>query len=119
LSLPLPLPNDDDFPILQYAYDTIIFMQGDVNQLLHLKDILHSFAESTGKQVNFDKSFMVPINISEERLNILPNTLGCTKESLPFTYLGHLLSITKPSVAQYWPVVPKCERRLVTLILLD
>jgi hypothetical protein len=88
LNLPLPLPNDDDFLILQYADDTLIFMQGDVNQLLQLKDILHSFAESTGLQVNFDKSFMVPINISEDRFNILANTLGCSKESLSFTYLG-------------------------------
>jgi hypothetical protein len=76
-------------------------MQGDVNQLLQLKDILHSFAESTGLQVNFDKSFMVSINISEDRFNILANTLGCSKESLPFTYLGLPLSITKPTVAQY------------------
>jgi hypothetical protein len=101
LNLPLPLPNDDDFLILQYADDTLIFMQGDVNQLLQLKGILHSFAESTGLQVNFDKSFMVPINISEDRFNILANTLGCSKESLPFTYLGLPLSITKPTVAQY------------------
>jgi hypothetical protein len=114
LSLPWPLPNDDDFPILQYADDTLIFMQGDVNQLLQLKDILHSFAQSTGLQVNFDKSFMVPINIFEERLNTLANTLGCSKESLPFTYLGLLLSIAKPSVAHFWPLVSKCERRLVT-----
>jgi hypothetical protein len=48
LSLPLPLPNDEDFPILQYADDTLIFMEGDVTHLLHLKDILLSFAESTG-----------------------------------------------------------------------
>jgi hypothetical protein len=113
LTLPLPLPNDDDFPILQYADDTLFFMQGDVNQLQHLKDILHSFAESTGLRVNFEKSFMVPINISKDRLNILVTTLGCSKQSLPFTYLGLPLSITKPLVAHFWPLVSKCERRLV------
>jgi hypothetical protein len=113
LTLPLPLPNYDDFPILQYADDTLIFMQGDVNRLQHLKDILHSFAESTSLRVNFEKSFMVPINISEDRLNILATTLGCSKQSLPFTYLGLPLSITKPSVAHFWPLVYECEMRLV------
>jgi hypothetical protein len=78
-------------------------MQGDESQLLHLKEILQSFAESTGLQVNFEKSFMVPINITEERLNTLANTFGCTKQTLPFTYLGLPLSITKPSVAHFWP----------------
>jgi hypothetical protein len=38
LTLPIPLHNDSDFSILQYADDTLIFMHGDVNQLLHLKD---------------------------------------------------------------------------------
>jgi hypothetical protein len=88
-------------------------MQWDVNQLQHLKDILLSFVESTSLRVNFDKSFMVPINISDERLDILTTTLGCSKQTLPFTYLGLPLSITKPSVAHFWPLVSKCERRLV------
>jgi hypothetical protein len=113
LTLPIPLANDSDFPILQYADDTLIFMEGDVNQLQHLKDILHSFAESTGLKVNFEKSFMAPINISEERLDFLASTLGCAKQTLPFTYLGLPLSLTKPSVAHFWPLVSKCERRLV------
>jgi hypothetical protein len=88
-------------------------MQGDVSQLQHLKDILHVFGESSGLKVNFDKSFMVPINISNERLDTLTAILGCSKQSLPFTYLGLPLSIAKPSVAHFWPLVSKCKRRLV------
>lgn len=57
------LPHDHDFPILQYADDTLIFMQGDARQLFFLKAILNSFAESTGLKVNYEKSMMVPINI--------------------------------------------------------
>jgi len=33
LSLLVNLPHDQDFPILQYADDTLIFMQGDARQL--------------------------------------------------------------------------------------
>ena len=39
-------------------------MKGDINELNNLKDILSSFAESTSLGVNFDKSMMVPINVS-------------------------------------------------------
>ena len=63
MALLVPLSNDEDFPILQYA------LQADVAQLNHLKDILAEFAGSTSLKVNFDKSFMVPINVSDERLD--------------------------------------------------
>jgi hypothetical protein len=55
---------------------------------------------------------MVPINISDEKFNLLPNTFGCAKGSLPFTYLGLPLGITKPKIEDYLPMVSKCERRL-------
>jgi len=99
--LPLVLPHDHDFPILQYADDTLIFMQGDARQLFFLKAILNSFAESKGLKVNYAKSMMVPINISEERFNILAQTFGCSKGTLPFTYLGLPLSLSKPTVADF------------------
>jgi hypothetical protein len=61
LSLPVQLPHDHDLPILQYADDTLMFMQGDARQLFFLKDILNSFAESTGLKINYTKYMMVPI----------------------------------------------------------
>jgi hypothetical protein len=85
---------------------------GNAYQLFFLKAMLNSFAESTGLKVNYSKSFMVPINISTERFDILANTFGCSIGSLPFTYLGLPLSLTRPTVADYWPLVSRCERRL-------
>jgi hypothetical protein len=38
---------------------------------------------------------MVPINISEAKLQHLASTLGCVTGSLPFTYLGLPLGTTK------------------------
>jgi hypothetical protein len=88
-------------------------MKGDVTELNHLKELLHTFAESTLLKVNFDKSMMVPINIAVDTFDELATTFGCIKGSLPFTYLGLPLSLTKPTVADFWPLVSKCERRLV------
>jgi hypothetical protein len=55
LRLPIPLRSDQDFPILQYADDTLIFMQGDTDQLIYLKNLLNKFGESTGLKhmINF------------------------------------------------------------------
>ena len=86
------LVHNQDFPILQYVDDTLIFMEGDARQLFFLKALLNSFADSTGLKVNYNKSFMVLINVDEERFHILANTFGYTKDSLPFTYLGLPLS---------------------------
>jgi hypothetical protein len=115
LSLPLVHPHNHDFPMLQYADDTLIFMKADARQLFFLKALLNSFAESTGLKVNFHKSMMVPINFDVNKLDILSRTLGCSKGTLPFIYLGLPLSITRPTVADYWPLVSRCERRLVSI----
>jgi len=113
LRLPLPL-SCEDFPVIQYADDTLIVMEGDPKQLFFLKVVLHAFADSTGLKVNYNKSFMVPINIPEERFNVLVNTFGCEKGSFPFTYLGLPLGTTKPKVEDFLPLITKCERRLVS-----
>ena len=58
-------------------------------------------AESIGLKVNYAKSMMVPINVSDEKLDLLANTFGCSKGSQPFTYLGLPLSVTNSSVADF------------------
>ena len=57
---------------------------------------------------------MVPINVSEEKMDLLSRTFGFSKGSLPFTYLGLPLRLTKPKVEEFLPLVNRCERRLVS-----
>jgi hypothetical protein len=87
LKAPIPQPTED-FPIVQYADDTLMIMQADARQLFFLKSLLNSFAESTGLRVNYRKSQMIPINVSPDRMQCLASTFGCTVATLPFTYLG-------------------------------
>lgn len=112
LQLPIPLRCSTDFPIIQYADDTLIIMEACSKQLLTLKALLHSFGESTGLKINYSKSVMVPINIQENRLEHLARTFNCEKGKLPFTYLGLTLGLTKPKVIDFSPLVSRCERRL-------
>jgi len=91
-------PHSPEIRITQYADDTLIVMEACSRQLITLKAILHSFGESTGLKVNYSKAVMVPINISEERLDHLARFFNYEKGKLPFTYLGLPLSLTKPRV---------------------
>ena len=77
ISAPLSATKDKDFPIIQYADDTLMIMKADSRQLVCLKALLHTFAECTGLKVNYHKSMMIPINVSGEKLEHLAKTLGC------------------------------------------
>jgi hypothetical protein len=112
LKLPLPLRHTSDFPIIQYADDTLIVMEACSNQLMVLKALLQTFGDSTGLKVNYNKSVMLPINVQEDRLQHLARTFGCDRGTLPFTYLGLPLGLTKPKVIDFSPLVNRCERRL-------
>jgi hypothetical protein len=111
LRLAIPAPSLD-FPIIQYAYDTLIVLEASATQLFFLKGVLQSFNDSTGLKINFSKSMIVPINLSNEKLNHLVRTFGCQTSSFPFTYLGLPLGLTRPKVDDFLPLINKCERRL-------
>jgi hypothetical protein len=93
-----------DYPIVQYADDTLLILHGDARILFILKGLLRSFSDSTGLHVNFEKSFLVPINMSDSRATHLANTFGCQVASMPFTYLGLPLGTTKPSLIEFTPL---------------
>lgn len=76
LNLPIPAPSPD-FPVIQYADDTLIILEASASQLFFLKGVLQSFSDSIGLKINFCKSMMVPINLSNEKLNHLARTFGC------------------------------------------
>ena len=95
LHAPLPQPYED-FPIVQYADDTLLIMQADARQLFFLKSLLKAFAESTGLHVNYRKSQMLPVDVSAEKMDLLAQTFGWSIGTLPFTYLGLPMGTTKP-----------------------
>jgi hypothetical protein len=107
-----------DFPVIQYADDTLVIMPADQEQVLVMKNILENYAKSTGLKINFHKSSMIPINLSSDRAKILADFLGCNLAALPFTYLGLPLGTTKPSVQDLMPLVDRIERRVSATFML-
>jgi hypothetical protein len=112
LKHPLSENFEDDYPIVQYAYDTLLILPGDAIVLFNLKGLLRTFSDSTGLHVNFGKSFLVPINMTNAKALHLANTFGCQVGEMPFTYLGLPLGTTRPNVLEFAPLVCRIERRL-------
>jgi hypothetical protein len=77
-----------------------------------LKGLLRPFSDSIGLHVNFDKSFLVPIDLTNDRASHLARTFGCKVGSMPFTYLELPLGTTKPTIQEYSPLLNKIKRRL-------
>jgi hypothetical protein len=105
LQLPLLDSCEQDFPIVQYADDTLLIMEACPKQLFFLKAILNSFATSTGLRVNYNKSSMYPINVNPRKMEILSRTLNCQTGAMPFTYLRLPLGLSKPILQQFLPLI--------------
>jgi hypothetical protein len=118
LHLPIDAGYSTDFPIIQYADDTLLILEACPFQLFALGAILNTFVDSTWLRVNYANSCLYLINVSQERLNHLTATFHCSAGSLPFTYLGLPLPMNKPTMHDCLPMVNKVERRLVSTSLL-
>jgi hypothetical protein len=103
-----------DFPIIQYADDTLLIMPADKLQLMALKETLRKFSLSTGLRINFDKSQMVPVNVEDDLLKELAAEFGCQIGQMLFTYLGLPLGTTRPTIAELSPLVCRLERKLTS-----
>jgi hypothetical protein len=84
----------------------------DSAQLLTLKEVLHKFSLSTGLKINYSKSQIVPVNISDDLITDLAAEFGCQIGTMSFTYLGLPLGTTKPRIIDLIPLACRLERRL-------
>jgi hypothetical protein len=101
-----------DYPILQYADDTLLFLEASFDHLQTLKTTLLEFQKATGLKVNFHKSCLVPINIDVNYATCLAEFFECSVGKMPFTYLGLPLGTTRPTVRELAPLTDRVERRL-------
>ena len=105
ISAPLIHQYSQDYPIIQYA---------DATQLHNIKNLLLHFAAYTGLKVNYSKSTMISINTSEHKMLAFSNLLGCQIGSLPLQYLGFPLSLSKPRIEDFMPLLRRVESRLLS-----
>jgi hypothetical protein len=73
---------------LQYADNTLLFLEKNVNVAFNLKWTLACFEQISGMRINFHKSDLIPINIEVEELQPFIDIFQCEVGSFPVKYLG-------------------------------
>ncbi|XP_010248156.1 PREDICTED: ABC transporter D family member 1-like [Nelumbo nucifera] len=82
--------NGTKIPILQYADVTLFFCSALEDQIINLKHLLFWFEIVSGlmMKVNFEKCFVVGINMEERAIMERSEALGCVVSQWPMNYLG-------------------------------
>ncbi|KAK3228824.1 hypothetical protein Dsin_000705 [Dipteronia sinensis] len=99
---------------LQFADDTIIFLEPKMEYPMTSKRILRCFELVSGLRINFHKSCLVKVGRKGDRKVDWVVTFRCKSVSLPITYLGLPLG-ANPGTKAFWnPVIDKIESRLAS-----
>jgi hypothetical protein len=73
---------------LQYADDTLLFLNNDLEKACHLKWFMACFEHLLGMKNNYHKSNMTTINLDEGEINQFAKVFCCKIETFPFKCLG-------------------------------
>jgi hypothetical protein len=97
---------------LQYANDTLIFLEKDVSVAFNLKWMLTCFEQISGMRINFHKSESIPINIEVDELQPFVDMFQCEVGSFPVKYLGLPLHFNKLRREEIQPLIESLLRRI-------
>ncbi len=108
----IPHLVDDGLSILQYADDTIIFLDHDLQLAKNLKLILYVFEKLSSLKINFHKSELFCFGQAKECYDQHSDIFGCKLGSYPFKYLGIPMHFRKLS-NKHWKVTEeRIEKKL-------
>lgn len=103
---------DGGLSILQYANDTILFMDHDFEKAINMKLILCDFEQLLGIKINFHKSEVFCFGEAKQHEQQYAQLFGCRKGNYPFRYLGIPMHVKKLSTADWNIVMEKIEKKL-------
>jgi hypothetical protein len=97
---------------LQYADDTLLFLEHDYNSACHLKWRMVCFEKLSGMKINYHKSDLYPVNLDEDESHRYAQIFCCKFGSFPFKYLGVPLHYDKLRREDTQPIVGKIIKRI-------
>ena len=103
---------DGGLSILQYADDTILFMDHDIEKATNMKMILCAFEQLSGLKINFHKSEIFCFGQAKEMEHQYSQLFGCQSGMYPFRYLGIPMQFRKLRNADWRIVEEKFEKKL-------
>lgn len=99
---------------LQYADETVLLWPPNINFLINIKKALILFDLASGLHVNFYKSSIMGIHVSDGWLKNVTEILMCKQDSIPFTYLGLPIRGWSQTLAAWQPILEKIRRKLAS-----
>ena len=103
---------DGGISVLQYADDTILFLEHDLAKAINMKLILCLFEQLSGLKINFHKSEVFCFGKAKEAQNEYRSISGCEVGELPFKYLGILIHYRTLLNKEWKPIEDRFERKL-------
>lgn len=100
--------------LLQFADDTLFFCNPSYHNVLSVKAILKCFELVLGLRVNFHKSALGVVGISNLDMIIYSKCLNCNQITLPFKYLGIMIGDNPRRIVFWNPIINKIKSRLST-----
>jgi hypothetical protein len=70
----------------------MIFLEADRKSIANVKFLLYCFENTSGLKINYQKSEVMGIGVSEEECAEVDALLNCKRGCMPMKYLGILVS---------------------------
>ena len=112
LSGVVPHLLDGGLSILQYADDTILFLEHSLEQALSMKTILCAFEQLSGLKINFHKSEIFCFGDAKNFERQYMEMFGCQVGEFPIRYLGIPIHFRRLSNNDWLKVQERFEKRL-------
>jgi len=103
---------DGGISILQYADDTILFVEDDLDKAKNLKLVLCAFEKLSGLKINFHKSELFCFGETKDRVAEYVELFGCKEGVLPFRYLGIPMSPRKLANKDWSTIEERFQKKL-------
>jgi hypothetical protein len=108
----IPHLVDGGLSILQYADDTILFMEHDIEKARNLKLILATFEQLSGLKINFHKSELFFFGEALNDASLYADLFGCGQGQFPIRYLGIPIHYRRLTLAEWKCVEERLQKRL-------
>ncbi|WVZ84217.1 hypothetical protein U9M48_031271 [Paspalum notatum var. saurae] len=109
----IPHLVEDGLSILQYADDTVIFLDHDLEKARNMKVLLCVFEKLLGLKINFHKSEIFCLGQAKECENAYSELFGCSSGSFPFRYLELPMHYRKLRNSDWRHIEERLEKRLI------
>ena len=110
----IPHLDDGGLSILQYADDTILFMEHDFENARNLKLIILAFEQLSGLKINFHKSELFCFGEAQDDVALYAELFGCGQGQFPIKYLGIPIHCRRLTNAEWKVVEERLQIRLAS-----